>query len=600
MSFLKSARLFAAALALGFLAAAIGRAQPPTSESSANALALVPANAPIVIQLRGRDRSLDRLKTFIKTAVPDFSQLIVGQLESGMTQALEGRELKGLAKDGPIFLVFTEMPTAGTETPEMAVLLRVANYPQFRDGILKDDERKELKADKDGAEVTKINDQKIHFLNRDGYAIVTPSEKALKIFKEKKISSLSSTIAKPLAAKLTENDVAVYVDMKSVQKQYGDQIAQAKQAMDQVIQLAQGMGGVGKDQIEQAKKLYDMVFQFVEDCDAIVAGVDFRPEGALVRLHAQVGAKTKSNVFLNLAKSAPIGGLAKLPAGQIAYNWSPSAADGSGGLLNSMLGLGAGGENKANKAMEDAMAELAALKVEESYGSMDYPMKGITVTKYKDPAKAVAVMLKLNKSIPENAEFGGMAIKGKVKIDENAQKLNGFTLHSVQMTFDMEKLVERFPEELREALKGSMKKLIGEESKSWFGTDGTTNVQVTAKDWSEAKALLEKYFSGKNTLATEPGYELTRKQLAGQANTLMMMDSGKFAYVMGQYFGEIIKNVPGAPGNIGEPKKPDGKPAYIGVLLHLEPKNGALDLFLPAEGVKQIVGVLAPMFAGLQ
>jgi hypothetical protein len=597
MSFAKP-RLLAIALALSLTAAAV-KAQPPTETVGGNALALVPANAPIVVQLRGWDRSVDRLKALIKAAVGDFSPTIIGQIESGISQALEGRELKGLAKDGPIFLVFTEMPTPDKDKPEIAVLVRVDNYVQFRDGFLKEAERKEFKAEKEGIEVTKIEDQKTYLLNRDGFAVITPSEKSLKVFVEKKVASLGGLLAKPLAAKLTENDAAVYINMKAVNKQYGDQIAQAKQFMDLAVMQAQGMGNIGKEQIEQAKKLFETLFQFVEDCDTLVAGADFRPEGALLRLHAQVGEKSKSNAALASSRSAALPGLAKLPTGQVIYTASATSLEAAGGLINSMLGLGAGGDTKSNKAMEDATAELAALRVDETYGSIDYPMTGITVTKYSDATKAVAATLKLHKAIPENAEFGGVAIKGKVKIDENAQKVNGFTLHGVQMSFDMDKLVERFPEDLREAMKATMKKLIGEDQKYWFGTDGTMTIQATAKDWSAAKALLEKYFSGKDTLATEPGYLLTRKQLSGPATTVVLADAGKFAYTMAQYIGEVLKNIPGLPGNIGEAKKPDGKPAFVGVLVNVEPKTVAVDLFLPADGVKQMIGVLAPMFGGL-
>src|SRR5262245_42303979 len=83
MSLLKYNRLFCAAVVLS-VAVAVGRAQPPTESSGGAALALVPAKAPIVVQLRGWDRSVDRLKAFIKAAVGDFSPQIIGQLESGI------------------------------------------------------------------------------------------------------------------------------------------------------------------------------------------------------------------------------------------------------------------------------------------------------------------------------------------------------------------------------------------------------------------------------------------------------------------------------------------------------------------------------------
>src|SRR5207302_166207 len=152
---------------------------------------------------------------------------------------------------------------------------RVNNYVQFRDGFLKEAERKELKAEKDGVEVTKIDDEKTYLLNRDGFVVITPSEKSLKVFLDKKAGSMGGLLAKPQAAKLTESDISIYVDMKSINKQFGDQIAEAKKAADQGIAQAQTLGNVGKDQIELAKKVFEAMFQFVEDCDTLVAGVDF-------------------------------------------------------------------------------------------------------------------------------------------------------------------------------------------------------------------------------------------------------------------------------------------------------------------------------------
>ena len=89
----------------------------------------------------------------------------------------------------------------------MAVIARVANYVQFRDAFLKDEEKRELKADKAGYEVTKVDNETTYFLNRDDYVVITPSEKALKVFLDKKTEPLSARLTQPLLGKLRRGDL---------------------------------------------------------------------------------------------------------------------------------------------------------------------------------------------------------------------------------------------------------------------------------------------------------------------------------------------------------------------------------------------------------
>src|SRR5260221_6996752 len=144
-------------------------------------LAVVPAKAPIVAHLRGWDNTFARLNTVLKNAAPDFAPLITGEIEKAIATGLSGRELKGLGKDGPVFVVFTEVPSEGMDVPDLAVVVRVTNYAEFRDGILKDEERKELKP-MNGYEKTTMEGKDLFFLKKGEFAVVTPSQKALKLF----------------------------------------------------------------------------------------------------------------------------------------------------------------------------------------------------------------------------------------------------------------------------------------------------------------------------------------------------------------------------------------------------------------------------------
>src|SRR5262245_13870318 len=94
----------ASALALGLFLAPAASAQPATP------LTAVPADAVIVVQLHGLDRTKERLKATLKDAAPDEGAKLAAQAEEHLKKLTQGRDLKGAAKDGPVFLAFTQLP----------------------------------------------------------------------------------------------------------------------------------------------------------------------------------------------------------------------------------------------------------------------------------------------------------------------------------------------------------------------------------------------------------------------------------------------------------------------------------------------------------
>jgi hypothetical protein len=95
-------------------------------------LAQVAADAPIVIQIHGVQRTKERLVTMVKNALPKVGAQIQAKLEDRLEQHLKGRELRGLAPAGPDFIVVLNLP----ESPEqkslpIAYMARVLNLPSF-------------------------------------------------------------------------------------------------------------------------------------------------------------------------------------------------------------------------------------------------------------------------------------------------------------------------------------------------------------------------------------------------------------------------------------------------------------------------------------
>src|SRR5205085_1328087 len=133
------------------------------------------------LQLRGFDRVKDRIAATLKNAVPDLGGMLAGQADAQLEKLLDGRSLKGVAKDGPVFVVVPSFDALTETTPEnssIAVIVRVTDYAAFRDGVLKDDERKAVKKDPAGFEIATVGDKTICLVDRKGYAVMTPSKVA--------------------------------------------------------------------------------------------------------------------------------------------------------------------------------------------------------------------------------------------------------------------------------------------------------------------------------------------------------------------------------------------------------------------------------------
>jgi len=258
-------------------------------------------NSAVVIQVHGIERTKDRILAFVNSAAPDLGPKLGTQIEEALKNGYEGRHLRGLHKDGPHFLALTELPSGFGAPPKFAVILRLLNYQDFVKGFLKEDEVKTLKPTKDGYDVATVDSEEHYFIDRQDYVVVTPS-KDLAGQLAKKGSGLDGKLKKDIAKQLLDADVAAYVDMAAVNKEYGPQI----QAGRQMIQVVSGQAAeqLGKSKAELMAEMLDGLFQFIEDSTAILLTADFRPQGLAFQLQARVGEETKTNGYFKEAKKS--------------------------------------------------------------------------------------------------------------------------------------------------------------------------------------------------------------------------------------------------------------------------------------------------------
>src|SRR4051794_2974726 len=197
------------------LAGTPARTAPVPAPAEARGLDQVPATAPLVVYVRGVEGVRDRLLALLEAALPDVAPQAKQRLQEAWKRGLEGRKLRGLAKDGPVFLAFTEMPKPG-EQPQVAVIAAVTSYQEFRDNVLKEDERKGLKDNGRGVERTTLaNGESIFFVDRKGFAVVTPAEEVANALAGKQ-PGLDGKVSKAQAARLLRGDLGLYLSMDAV------------------------------------------------------------------------------------------------------------------------------------------------------------------------------------------------------------------------------------------------------------------------------------------------------------------------------------------------------------------------------------------------
>ena len=213
---------------------------------------------------------------------------------------------------------------------------------------------------------------------------------------------------------------------------------------------------------------------------------------------------------------------------------------------------------------------------------------------YKDATKAAAAQLKLMQGLKEGETFVSVALKGKPEVKAGAENHRGFKLNYVSMMWDLDKTIEKqggqqLPEDMRKQMAEAMKILAGEGAKIWFGTDGKSYVQISAKDWDTAKGYLDQYLEGKTALKNQKAYQETRKQLPSEATLIGLIDALPYFQKMGDYLSAVLKAMPAVPFPVPKlPTEVKGNPAYLGMAVTLESGSGGLDFWLPATAVAEV------------
>lgn len=562
----------------------------------------VPASAPIVFYLRGVQGTHDRFVTMMENALPDVLKMFQNDMDNWLKDGSDGRKLRGLAQNGPHFFAITHLPKPEefvNGPPPFAFILAVSDYKEFRDNLLTETERKDIKDKGKGIESATFEGKTLYFVERKGFAILTPNEEVAESF-TKKQPGLNTTISKEQGAKLLAADAGVYVNMDAVNKVYGEQIKEGKEAIERALTpLAQIGDDSQKKMVAMFTKAIGPIFQAVGDMHSFLYTFEFRPGGLAVHLQSEINENTPTANLLTDSRPVAFKELDKMPAGSAYYTGMKTSAALFKGLGSWMVSVPLGNHGDEMKEVAAALDELAKAGPSLRLDGYSFPMAGLQVYQYDDPAKAVAAQLKLFEAMVQGdpKEIG---LKEKPVLKKDAEKYGDFQLNSVEFVWDFDKMAEPVAQQGEEAKKKfieGMKGLLGDKVRIWFGTDGKTVVQIVAPSWDAAEKMLNRYRQGKDVAGDEKAYRAARKELPARTSFLGLIDAVQMFDSIWKAFEAMI---PAGQMPAGFPNVPAKKTtSFVGMAVTLQPGRGSFDLFITAAAAQEFYkAIVKPLVGG--
>ena len=588
-SYLPGHRAWAALIA-GFALLASPSPTPAAPAADLGSLEVIPEAAQIVVHLRGIKGVANRAMAFLEKALPEQAGLAKTFVDNFLEEGIGGRKLAGLNNDGPIFLLFPEIPKGGAEPPKFVLLISVSNFNTFRDGIFLAGEKKSIKAEGKMSSIELETGEKMYFAEFKGFFAASQSDAMLGKYLGG-WESIASKIGKGQGARLLGNDISFFVNLDRLSKDYAEALKMAKQqAKDGIKDLIEQAPKEQKKQLGALTTFIDPAFQFIEDSKGIVGGVDFRPEGLVLSLDDDLRAGSKSSEAVSGIKPAAAKAIDKLPVGQMMYMGSASA-----GTLLKVAGPALKAMVADTPGAAKAIDTLMGLNFGDSASAADIPLAGIEVRATTDGAKHVASTLE---SLESSINIGGLSsspLKGKPKVTKGDKTASGISFTRVEVEMDFDKLLssqEGLPEEMKKSMMDWFKKIMGDKVNMWIGSDANRMIQITAPDWDKAEALLKDYESGKG-LAAQAAYKSARGNLPDDASGIFLIDPVRY----GNLIVGLLKDVAGGaipvPPGLGKGKS---NPSYIGMSASMHSGRLGADLVITADSVRELFNAYAKPF----
>ena len=580
------------ALAAALLAApALAGPVPP--DGAKGTVLPYPAKVPVVVSFSGYDTARDRFRAMLATGFPDEAAAAAKWFDGQLDTLLKGRTLTEVRKDARVYLTLhgvRELIEGGTRT---AVLVPVTTGDKFRNTFLTADELRTLEKGADGVYSAKTaaggRESTVYLTDLKDYVAVSFDTITAAEYAAKYTPATTAHPGPELAAALTASDAAVYVNMDVFNEEFATDLRGFKRFLEFFLQQALDQGkvpGASKAQINAMWATLRGVFQGIQDCRALVLAADFRPEGLAVRVQARFADNTPTAKVMRAEGSVPLSGVLAAPKG-FGYYSESRLGDSFRDVMAVYAGQfvpAEGDETGAEALARSAKARVAAgpgaeWSAETATGTL------LTVAQYADPPKAARAVADSYRAVGQGGLLGGTYVKAAPVVTDRTKTYRGFAFSVVRVRLDFEVSVNRIPDgQLRDVMRTHFKQTRLEEYEVWLGAGDKAVVQINATDWDAAKTALDAHLDGKQTVAGEAGFRLTRGHLPDAVATTTLAETGLVVSnlaIVARTFAPLLPekvDVPHFP-------PPKGAPTYLGFAVTVKADTVSLAAFVPSKAM---------------
>lgn len=550
-------------LVLSVASMLVASSQAMAADSPADAF---PDNAGIVIRLKSPQKTIKKVADLVDSVQPGLGERIEAEGQ-GIGLAISNPAMTGVDQSKDWWVA--AFPTAEAE-PTVVFGIPTSDADALKDAV--------------GDGFTFVVDGSWVYYSDDEAAA-----KSVEACIKGQGKAISTVIDSESKGVVDRGDISIYVNVKQLTATYKDQLEQAEQQIDvlleQIAENAPNPTGMDLSAIfEMYGKAIHGLMAALKDSEGFALAVAIDREAVTIEEYVHVAADSGTDKFLKSNTSSEMKLLAKLPANSLGYF-------GMSGNMQELTKWGMqfsstlfGADEEKTKAITDTLDELAKVDYGSYVGSFrlgnldEGAIQGVAIVEAKPTDKMKEVSRKLIES---------MSI-----LDIEGFKME-YTLKPDAETFGNHKAdVITFKQEVDEALDplGIQKKIM----QYMYGPEGMTQrivyledkfVQAIGTDkkiMTDALAAIE----GSDT-AENAALSATRKQLPAKANVLVMIDlPGTLLRIATLVIGSGELPIPIPPEALDSLKI---EPSYLGFALATENQGLRAKTVVP---VKQIQGIM--------
>ena len=523
------------------MVAALGQAPDATGWLDA-----VPVEADVVVRVRGISPVRDDLVAMIKAMSPALGDQAAPHLD----QAVEHfRTAFGeAAATQPFLMLLRVVKPDNPAQPPFAIVVKSAHYEAVLKA-LSGGKEPALKHEEGGID-SFDGPQGAAWYAAKGAGTVAfgPDKPLVTKFARPGDTALAKSLPATVQKRFLGGDFGLYVNLKALTARFDNEIDQAKQGFFGALdQAGQKMGSPAM--MEMAKTMYGGLFDSIKEADALAFGLDFSAEGLGVDGELTVKSDSATAKRIAGAKAGDASAIAKLPADAAYFVYMNLDAKTFEAFQKMGMGMMSAG-GKPTPELEAALARQRGVGRVEAVTAMTIGngMRTFNLMTVSDPKALLACTEAMMKAL--KGSDSPLNLYKDVTTTPNAETYAGFTFSRVEMTLDPDKLAKMAA---GNPAGGNLKAMFGgDKITSWYGVSDTQMLQVIAPNWEDAKAKIDAYFKGGDTLGASPAFQSIRAKLAAQTNMLFLMSAqGLLRQIAAQFSAKLPDDLPKEPALIG-------------------------------------------------